>query len=104
MDLHEFGPDERAAVGTFVAIENAVSAADARWEHPQTPYRREMAMRHGWDGEVGRHFLAEVDGRPVGGLVVHTSEYDNLDLAWLALDVHPDRRRRGHGTAILDAA
>jgi GNAT superfamily N-acetyltransferase len=104
MELREFGPDDRAAIGTFVAIENAVSAADSPWEHQTTPYRREMVMRHGWDGEVGRHFLADVGGRPVGGLVVNTSEYDNLELAWLDVFVHPDHRRRGHGTAALEAA
>ncbi len=37
-------------------------------------------------------------------MVVNYSNYDNLDLAWLEVHVHPDHRRRGLGTAALEAA
>lgn len=104
MDLNEFGPDDEAAIRAFVELRNAAAAVDSPWRHPETLYRREMKMRHGWDGEVGRHFLAYAGGEPVGALVVNTSEWDNHDLAWLDLDIHPDHRRRGHGTALLEAA
>ena len=104
MELREFGPEETASVAAFVAIDNAVASADAPWQHHETPYRRAMEMTHGWDGEPGRHFLAEVGGTPVGAVVVHTSNYDNLDLAWLEVLVHPEHRRLGHGTAALEAA
>ncbi len=104
VDLREIGPDDGAAVRTFVEVRNAAAAVDAPWQPPETPYRREMEMRHGWDGEVGRHFLAYADGEPVGTLVVNTSEWDNLDLAWLELDIAPAQRRRGHGTVLLEAA
>ena len=104
VELREFGPDDATAVRAFVDLENAVSATDSPWRHPATPYRLEMRMRHGWDGEVGRYFLGCADGVPVGDVVVHTSEYDNLDLAWCDLSVHPEHRRRGHGTALLESA
>lgn len=104
MELREFGPDDTAAVESFVDLRNAAAAVDSPWQHPDTPYRRAMTMRHGWDGEVGRHFLAYADVVPVGAVVVHTSEYDNLDLAWLGLVVHPGHRRRGYGTAMLESA
>ena len=55
-------------------------------------------------GELGRHFLAFDGVTPVGLVVVHTSSYDNLDLAWLALMIHPAHRRQGLGTAALEAA
>ena len=104
MELREFGPDDATSVQTFVDLDNAVIEADSPWVHAETPYRREMKMRHGWDGEVGRYFLGCADGEPVGGVVVHTSEYDNLDLAWCYVQVLPQHRRRGHGTAMLEAA
>jgi GNAT superfamily N-acetyltransferase len=104
MELREFGPDDSTAIGAWVELKNAVEVVDAPWRHALTPYRQEMEMRHGWDGEVGRFFLAESAGEVVGGLAVHTSEYDNLDLAWLGIDVHPDHRRHGHGTALVEAA
>ncbi|MGH3361637.1 MAG: GNAT family N-acetyltransferase [Nocardioides sp.] len=104
MELREVGLDDTASVETFVEIANSVTAADAPWEHPDTPYRRAMQIRHGWDGEPGRHFLALDGVAPVGVVVVHTSNYDNLDLAWLDLRIHPAHRRHGLGTAALEAA
>jgi GNAT superfamily N-acetyltransferase len=104
MELREFGPDDTSSVEAFVEIGNACSAVDSPWLHPDTPYRRRMAMIHAWDGEPGRHFLAEAGGRVVGTVTVDASNYDNLDLAWLGVHIHPDRRREGHGTAALEAS
>jgi GNAT superfamily N-acetyltransferase len=105
IELRGLGPDDAEAIDDFVAIDNALHV-DALWQHPATAFRRRMILTHGWDGEPGRHFLAHADGQggPVGFLVVHTTEYDNPDLAWLHFGIHPDHRRRGHGTALLDAA
>jgi GNAT superfamily N-acetyltransferase len=104
MELREFGPDDAAPVETFVAIGNACAAVDGPWQHPDTPYRRRMEMIHGWDGEPGRHFLAYDGPQAVANVVVHTTNYDNLDLAWLELRVHPTRRRQGLATLALEAA
>jgi RimJ/RimL family protein N-acetyltransferase len=103
VELREFGPDDRASVEAYVAIENAC-LVDAPWWHPNTVYRQTMLMRHGWDGEVGRHFLVDVEDRAVGRAAVHTSNYDNLDQAWVELSIHPEHRRRGHGTLALQRA
>ncbi|MCW2780867.1 MAG: GCN5-related N-acetyltransferase [Marmoricola sp.] len=103
MRLTEFFADDAAAIDAFVALENAVQDADAPWEYPSTTYRLEMRMRHGWDGELSRWFLAYVeDGDPVGSVIIHAGDYDNLDSCWLSISVHPDRRRRGHGRAVLE--
>jgi GNAT superfamily N-acetyltransferase len=103
VELREFGPDDAKAIATFVELDNA-RRVDAPWQHPATEFRREMTMRYGWDGDLSPHYLAYVDGQPVGFLVINTSTYDNPELAWLNFAVHPDVRRRGHGTALFDAA
>jgi GNAT superfamily N-acetyltransferase len=103
MKLHEIGPDDVASIETFVEIENAL-LVDAPWMHPATVYRRQMGIRYGWDGEPGRHFLAYDGERVVGQLVVHFTDYDNLELAWLHVAIRPEERRQGHGTALLEAA
>ncbi len=103
MQLREFEWDDAASVEAYVAIENARSTVDSPWEHPLTPYRLAMSMRYGWDGEPARRFLVVEDGRVVGTAAVSTSEWDNLDLAWLGITIHPDHRRRGVGTAALAA-
>jgi len=103
MGLRELGPDDAAAVAAFVEVENAVRAFDSPWLHPRTPRGTAMALRHGWDGEPDRAFLVEEAGLPVGTATLGASEWDNLDLAWLGVAVHPDHRRHGLGSRTLHA-
>ncbi len=103
MELHEFGPDDAAAVAAFVDVRNAAAALDSPWSNPLTPYRLAMDLRHGWDGEPDRAFLVEEAGTTVGQATLGASEWDNLDLAWLGVVVHPDHRRRGIGRAAVAA-
>lgn len=58
-------------------------------------------MRHGWDGEPGRWFVAYDGDQPVATASIEASAYDNLELARLAVRVAPAHRRQGHGTAVL---
>ena len=104
--LRELGRDDDASIAAYVAISNESSAVDGPFWHPTTVFRQRMQMTHGWDGEVGRYFLVDVDdaGQPVGLVALHTSTYDNLDQAWVELAIHPDHRRRGIGTAAQQAA
>ena len=37
----------------------------------------------------------------MGVASLELGEWDNLDLAWIELYVHPEHRRRGHGSAFL---
>lgn len=102
MQLNEFSPTDAAAVAAYTSVENACFEADSPWVQRLTPRSQELRMVHGWDGEPGRYFLGrDDDGVPVVAAALHTSEYDNRDAAWLGLDVHPDHRRRRHGTTAL---
>lgn len=102
MRLLAFGPDDAAALAGWATLVNAVSAVDAPWSPRESPASGAGRFRHGWDGEPDSPYLAVADGCVVGWGAVATSEYDNLDLAWLKVAVHPEHRRRGHGSAILD--
>ena len=106
LQLREFGRDDAASIATYVAISNQCLTHDAPFWHPTTVFRQQMQMTHGWDGEVGRYFLVDVDGaeQPVGVVGLHTSNYDNLDQSWVEVVVHSDHRRRGIGTAAQRAA
>jgi RimJ/RimL family protein N-acetyltransferase len=103
MDLVEFGPEDAAHVDAFLALTIATDAVDCPWELPRTPYRQEMAMRHSWEGEPGRWFVAYDGSVPVGTAVIDASDYDNLELAWFTMRIAPQHRRHGHGTAMLTA-
>jgi RimJ/RimL family protein N-acetyltransferase len=105
VNVHEVDPDDADAVRRLVEVANAVRRADSPWEHPKTLLEYQGELRHGWDGEPSIGFLGTdaTDGTAVALGEYAVSTYDNLHLAWLAVDVHPDHRRRGYGTAMLDA-
>jgi GNAT superfamily N-acetyltransferase len=102
VDIAPFSPDDTEALGSFVEVSNAVRALDAPWSYPVTVHEAEGRYRHGWDGEPAVPFLGTEDGRPVAVGELATSEYDNLHLAWLEVEVHPQHRRRGLGTRMLE--
>lgn len=59
-------------------------------------------LRHGWDGDPPRAFLGRIDGVAVGLLTIDTPTYDNRDVAWFEVDVHPDYRGRGIGSELME--
>jgi RimJ/RimL family protein N-acetyltransferase len=101
MELVEFGPDETGHFEAFLGVARAADAVDSPWEPPRTAYRQAMFMRHSWDGEPGRWFVGYDGGSPVAVASLDTSNYDNLEMAWVELAVDPARRRKGHGAAML---
>jgi GNAT superfamily N-acetyltransferase len=103
MDLRQFGPDDAPALRECVRVRNAGRRVDSPWEHPATEVALAGYYRYGWDLEPAVPFLAEVDGEVVGYAGHSVSEHDNRHLAWLTVEVHPDHRRRGHGSAMLAA-
>lgn len=103
MEIIPFGPDDAAELAALATLRDEINAVDAPWERPSTPARLAGRFRFGWDGEPEDPYLATVDGVPVAYGTVSTSEYDNLDLAFVHVAVHPSYRRRGHGTALLTA-
>ena len=70
---------------------NAARAVDSPWQHPVTLLSEEGRFRYGWDGEVEAPYVGLVDGAPVAVGRVATTEYDNLHLAWLGVQVPSGR-------------
>jgi GNAT superfamily N-acetyltransferase len=103
MEILRFGPDDADRLKQYVDVVNAARAVDSPWVHPDTVKGAEGRFRYGWDGEVETPCLGLVDGRPVAVGRFATSEYDNLHLAWIGIQVDPAYRRRGYGTALLEA-
>jgi len=103
MDIVPFGPDDLERLSQYVAVVNAVRELDSPWQHPATLHSEEGRFRFGWDGEVESPYVGLTDGEPVAVGRLGTSDYDNHHLAWLGIQVAPAHRRRGHGTAMLEA-
>ncbi len=96
-------PTTRTVSLQYVDVVNAARAVDSPWQPPDTLKRAEGRFRYGWDGEVETPFLGLVEGQPVAVGRFAISEWDNRHLAWLGVQVHPDHRRRGYGSQVLDA-
>lgn len=103
MQLVEFGPDDVDHCAAFLELTLQADEVDCPWEPVRTAYRQQMYMRHSWEGEPGRWFVAYDGRKPIGTAVLDASDYDNLEMAWLTLRVAPAARRRGHGAAMLRA-
>ena len=101
MQIEKVDPDDADAVRRVVAVTNAARRVDSPWLHPLTEHECVGDLRHGWDGDPRVAFLATVDGVDVGAGGYEVSSYDNQHLAWLEVEVVPDLRRRGHGSALL---
>lgn len=83
-------------------LREAGRLADSPWKHPVTVEGLWGELRHGHDGEPPVCFLGrlEPDGPVVVEGLMHLSDWDNRDLAWLDVTVNPEHRRRGLGTAM----
>jgi len=103
MEISRFGPHDTDQLAGYVATVNAARAVDSPWVHPLTLREKEGDLRHGWDGEPSTPYLGTEDGAVVAVGAINTSELDNLHLAWLNVQVHPDHRRRGLGSEMLAA-
>ena len=101
MRFTEYDADDADLLEAGRAVVNAVHAAETPWLPQLTAHRWAMDVRYGWDASPERHFLAWADGVPVGVATLALGEWDNRDLAWVYLYVHPEHRRRGHGSAFL---
>lgn len=56
------------------------------------------------NGEDVEFWLGTSGRTDVAGVAVRCPIHDNLDLAMVAVNVHPDQRRRGHGRAAAEMA
>ena len=102
LEIHPFTPDDADAVAAALDVRRAVSSADAPWAHPALRDAFDGLLRHGWDGEPPAPYLTTEAGRPVGYGSLEVTERDNRHLAWLGVEIHPDHRRRGHGSLLLE--
>ncbi|MEU4393128.1 GNAT family N-acetyltransferase [Kribbella sp. NPDC023855] len=102
MDITRLSPDDAAGCAEAVALLIATHAVDCPGALLSTPTGYSADLRYGWDLDPGRTYLArEADGSLVGLLHVNTPTYDNTNLVWIEVEVHPERRGRGIGSELV---
>ena len=99
-------PDDLAQVAAVAGIQEAARQVDDPEEFPPIAEMLAAYIRYGWDLDPEEHFLYMPEGAtdPVGVLVVDLPTRDNLHLVWAQIFIHPDHRRRGHGSVIMNEA
>lgn len=95
-------PDDRETLLDWMRVTNAVRRHDLPWAHPLTEHEAYGELAYGWDLEPAAGYVGVIDHRPVVAGAWSGSARDNLDVAWLDIDVHPEQRRRGLGTELFD--
>ena len=60
-------------------------------------------LAYGWDLEPDETYFYYTDSEdsPVGVMAVQMPQRDNRHLVWAGITVHPEHRRRGHGSVIM---
>src|SRR5688500_7185815 len=101
MDIEEVTADDTAVVEAAVTVDNAVQQADSPWSHPSTVTPCAGMVRHGWDGATPRCLVARAGDRVLGHASFWIGDWDNTDLAWYDIVVHPQERRSGVGSALV---
>ena len=102
MEITRLSPDDEAGCVEAVAVMTAAAKLDCPEALLTTPRSYAAGLKHGWDGDPGRGYLArDADGVAVGLVDVQAPTYDNTHLAWTSVQVHPDHRGRGIGSELL---
>jgi GNAT superfamily N-acetyltransferase len=104
MRLVRVDPRDRAAVTASVQLTNAAQRVDDPDGHPGIPELAARWLEFGWDLEPDERYLYLPYGsdEPLAVLEVQLPARDNRHLVWGNIVVHPDHRRLGHGSALLN--
>ena len=102
MDITRLSPDDEVGCADAVALLTATAQVDCPGLLLPTPRGYAADLRHGWDGDPAQTYLAwDDDGFLVGLLSADFPTYDNTNLAWFEVEVHPDYRGRGIGSELI---
>ncbi len=95
----DFGADEQFTAWYAVAV--AVRSHERPHFVPTAAGEVRALLTHLDPGEVQQHYAVWDAGDIVGCLSVWLPQDDNLETMWADVAIHPDHRRRGHGSRCL---
>ena len=101
MGIDRFGAEDERRVTACHEIFLATRKADNPDEPPMTCRTFSGWLKTGWVGDPRETWLLDDDGGIQGWYVLGLPDRDNGHLGTLDIAVHPDRQRRGVGTALL---
>jgi GNAT superfamily N-acetyltransferase len=96
VDLH----DDAQCAGVYGAV-LASRTHERPWDDSDGYEQTVAEWRHDDPSERHEKLAVEEDGQIVGAATLWMSQDDNTDKIWAEVDVHPDHRGRGAGTALV---
>ncbi|HLL69349.1 MAG TPA: GNAT family N-acetyltransferase [Micromonosporaceae bacterium] len=96
--------DDADDLAASYRVEATALAADVPDLPPLSRRAHTVGLQVPWPGSRALHWLARLDGEPVGRLGVNLPLLDNLENMDIELTVHPRFRRRGVGRALYAEA
>ncbi|WP_198667602.1 GNAT family N-acetyltransferase [Glycomyces dulcitolivorans] len=102
MEIIPVDPADDRTVGEILALVNAVLSADAPENRRPVEQTFRAELRQERPGLDIAYFAAVEDGALAGYIGIALMVGDNPHLAMAELMVHPDHRRRGIGTTLID--
>jgi GNAT superfamily N-acetyltransferase len=93
--------DDRAGVEALTELGETNRLADEPFQHKQTPDMVQAGLRWGHDQSPTEVYLGRLGDEVVASGFVYWSAWDNPELAWMGVEVHPQHRRQGIGTTML---
>ncbi len=102
MDITRVRTDDDALLEALVEFTVAVQAADSPWQFCPTRRGLRADLTSGWDGEPNEGYVAVHDGQIVAAGELWLPARDNIDSAWSRIGVHPQHRKAGHGSRLLE--
>ncbi|MEU5156607.1 GNAT family N-acetyltransferase [Glycomyces sp. NPDC021274] len=102
IDITQIDPLDTELVGAWIAMQNAVIAHDRPGDAPYSPAHQRLRLLLYPSAVSVERYAARVDGLIAGAVELVCYLKDNQHLASVELEVHPDRRRRGIGTRLLE--
>jgi len=90
-----------ASASDLAAVMRAVTQHDFPRLPTFTPRQVQLWQEFPWPGRKSEHYLSYEDGEPTGRLEVGFPTLDNLQNAFVNLEVHPAHRRKGIGADLF---
>ncbi|THV38567.1 GNAT family N-acetyltransferase [Glycomyces buryatensis] len=102
LDIRRLDPRDEAAVKRVHAVMDLVDRHDTPENASVSEQRFARGLEHPPPGSESRFYYAEAGGEVVGYISAYMPTADNRQYLEAELAVHPDRRERGIGSALLD--